>query len=118
MPGLLQKILLSAAVLGLVAVEGAPYTEPRTATEQNNGPKAIYFLTNDARNAVVALPVGCNGTLSHGSVTETGGKGSNAIDMDTNLPAAPDALVSQSALTISGQVRNYCINVDTDANTA
>lgn len=106
MPGLFQKILISAAVLGLVAVEGAPSVEPRTATEQGNGPKAIYFLTNEAQNAVVSLPVGCDGTLSGGSVTGTGGKGSNAIDMITSLPAAPDALGSQAALTVSGQVSN------------
>ncbi|KFY96698.1 hypothetical protein V498_02542 [Pseudogymnoascus sp. VKM F-4517 (FW-2822)] len=114
MPGLFQKILISAAVLGLVAVEGAPSVEPRTATEQGNGPKAIYFLTNEAQNAVVALPVGCDGTLSGGSVTGTGGKGSNAIDTNTSLPAAPDALGSQSALTVSGQ---YLFAVNAGSNT-
>ncbi|OBT75017.1 hypothetical protein VF21_06325 [Pseudogymnoascus sp. 05NY08] len=108
MPGLLQKILLSAALLRL-AVEGAP----STATKQGNGPKAIYFLTNNAQNAVVALPVGCDGTLSHGSVTGTGGKGSNSIDKNTNLPAGPDALSSQSALTVSGQ---YLFAVNAGSN--
>lgn len=111
MPGLLQKILLSAALLGL-AVEGAP------ATKQGNGPKAIYFLTNNAQNSVVALPVGCDGTLSRGSVTGTGGKGSNSIDMSTNLPAGPDALSSQSALKVSGQVRTYCIDAVLGSNAA
>jgi hypothetical protein len=103
MPGLLQKTLLLATVLAL-AVEGAPYVESRAATAKSNGPKAIYFLTNNAQNAVVTLPIECDGTLSHGSVTATGGKGANSIDMNTNLPAAPDALNSQSSLTISGQV--------------
>ena len=115
---LFQKIILSAAVVGLVAVEGVPNTVPHTATEQDAGPKAIYFLTNDAKNAVVALPIGCDGTVSHGSVTGTGGKGSNSIDMNTNLPAAPDALSSQSALTVSGQVRKYPVNADAGADAA
>ncbi|KFY40028.1 hypothetical protein V494_03694 [Pseudogymnoascus sp. VKM F-4513 (FW-928)] len=113
MPGLFQKILLSAALLGLAIVEAAPHAEPRTATEQGNGPKAIYFLTNNAKNAVVALPVECDGTLSLGSVTETGGKGANSIDMNTNLPAGPDALSSQSALTVSGQ---YLFAVNAGSN--
>jgi hypothetical protein len=114
MPGLFQKILLSAALLGL-AVEGAPSTATK---QQGNGPKAIYFLTNNAQNAVVALPVGCDGTLSRGSVTGTGGKGSNSIDMGTNLPAGPDALSSQSALKVSGQVRKYCIDAVSGSNAA
>ncbi|OBT57099.1 hypothetical protein VE04_02169 [Pseudogymnoascus sp. 24MN13] len=109
MPGLFQKILLSAALLGL-AVEGAPSTATK---QQGNGPKAIYFLTNNAQNAVVALPVGCDGTLSRGSVTGTGGKGSNSIDMGTNLPAGPDALSSQSALKVSGQ---YLFAVNAGSN--
>ncbi len=66
--------------------------------------KAIYFLTNDADNAVVALPIGTDGTLSTGTVTKTGGAGSNAIDGDTKQKAMPDALVGQSALTVVGQV--------------
>ncbi|KFX92946.1 hypothetical protein V490_05067 [Pseudogymnoascus sp. VKM F-3557] len=113
MPGLLRKILLSAAVLGLVAVEGAPSNGGHPAPPQGNGPKAIYFLTNEAKNAVVALPVECDGTLSHGSVTGTGGKGANSIDQDTKLPAAPDALSSQSALTVSGQ---YLFAVNAGSN--
>jgi hypothetical protein len=103
MPGRLRKIILFVAAL-IVTIEGAPHAESRAALTPNNGPKAIYFLTNNEQNAVVALPVGCDGTLSHGSVTLTGGKGSNTINMDTKMPASPDALSSQSALTISGQV--------------
>lgn len=110
MQALLQKLLLSASLVALAA-EGAPYSEHRAVV---NGPKAVYFLTNNAQNAVVALPVGCDGTLSRGSVTATGGNGANSINMNTNLPAAPDALISQSALTVSGQVRklsDLCMSV-------
>ena len=65
--------------------------------------KAIYFLTNEETNAVVALPIGQDGKLSKGTVTETGGEGSVAVDSDGE-PATPDALVGQSAITISGKV--------------
>lgn len=65
--------------------------------------KAIYLLTNDEANGVVALPIGNDGTLSKGRVTMTGGAGSVAVDAD-GKPATPDALISQSALTIAGNV--------------
>lgn len=66
--------------------------------------KAIYFLTNDANNAVVALPIGMDGMLSEGSVTNTGGAGSNSISGMTGEIAMSDPLISQSALTIAGNV--------------
>ena len=66
--------------------------------------KAIYFLTNDAENAVVALAIGSDGLLSKGTTTKTGGAGSNSISGATGQKAAPDALVGQSALTVVGQV--------------
>ncbi|KAH7355558.1 hypothetical protein BKA66DRAFT_503068 [Pyrenochaeta sp. MPI-SDFR-AT-0127] len=65
--------------------------------------KAIYFLTNDAENAVIALPIGNNGMLSKGTITSTRGAGSNSIDSTTTQKAAPDALVGQSALTVVGR---------------
>lgn len=65
--------------------------------------KAIYFMTNEDTNAVVALSIGKDGKLSKGSVTETGGEGSVAVDA-AGEPATPDALVGQSAITISGKV--------------
>lgn len=65
--------------------------------------RAAYFITNDETNAVVALPIGADGRLSAGTVTQTGGAGSVALNSD-NQPATPDALVSQSALTIAGNV--------------
>jgi len=116
-------VLLSSALLGLV-IEGTPHAEPHRGmsgqTRHGNGAKqghgrkpvaangvagkGIYFLTNDAQNAVVALPIAADGSLSNGTVTSTGGAGSNSIDGSTNLAAAPDPLLSQSALTIAGQV--------------
>lgn len=70
--------------------------------------KAVYLLTNDAENSVVALPINEDGTLAAGTVTPSGGKGSNSIDGTTMGPAQPDALVSQSALTIAGSVSFTC----------
>ena len=112
MPALL-KIFLSIALV-VLAVDGAPHNRNATAkanssknsSARGNVAKAVYLITNDAQNSVIALPIKESGKLSHGSVTQTGGKGSNSIDMNDNLPAAPDALVSQSALTISGEVRS------------
>ncbi|KAI0382380.1 hypothetical protein F5Y04DRAFT_279670 [Hypomontagnella monticulosa] len=63
--------------------------------------KAVYLITNDAQNAVVALPISADGTLEKGTITPSGGKGSIALDAK-GQPATPDALVSQSALTIAG----------------
>ncbi|KAL7627309.1 hypothetical protein AAE478_001500 [Parahypoxylon ruwenzoriense] len=76
--------------------------------------KAVYLITNDAENAVVALPINDDGTLSQGTVTPSGGKGTNAIDGSTMKPAQPDALLSQGALTIAG---NYVFAVNAGSNT-
>ncbi|KAH7070058.1 hypothetical protein FB567DRAFT_539749 [Paraphoma chrysanthemicola] len=76
--------------------------------------KAVYFLTNDKENAVVALPIGADGTLSNGTVTNTGGAGSIAIDGATMQPGVPDALVGQSSLTVAG---NNIFAVNAGSNT-
>lgn len=65
--------------------------------------KAIYILTNDAENAVVALPIGADGKLSAGKMAKTGGAGSAAVDAE-GKPEAPDPLASQSSLTVAGNV--------------
>lgn len=57
--------------------------------------KAIYMITNDKINAIIALPIGAASILSAGTYTATGSAGSNSIDGTTNQAAAPDALVSQ-----------------------
>lgn len=75
------------------------------AAKVANG-KAIYMLSNQASNSVVAVPIAQDGTLNEagGSSTETGGAGANGVDGSTNQPAAPDPLFSQSALTVAGNV--------------
>lgn len=78
--------------------------------------KAIYFITNDACNSVVALRVAADGTLSDGSITSTGGAGMNAIDSATGGPAAPDALFSQGAVKVAGNVRKFIHHLNLPAN--
>ena len=89
-----QIVLLAAYLMSGV------YSHP-CSPQSNN---AIFFLTNDQMNSVVAIPIGDGGMLSGGSVTATGGAGSNSIDGATNKAAAPDPLIGQSALTVAGQV--------------
>ena len=97
----IAKLLSAIALLGLVGA--SPYGEEQSS--DRGQAKAIYLLTNDASNAVIALKVNRDGTLSQGSITPTGGKGANEINVMTGMPAGPDALSSQSALTIAGSVR-------------
>ncbi|KAF4502164.1 hypothetical protein FAGAP_1644 [Fusarium agapanthi] len=75
--------------------------------------KAIYVLTNEEANGVLAIPIGQDSTLSKGKVTMTGGAGSVAVDAE-GKPATPDALISQSALTIAG---NNIFAVNAGSNT-
>ncbi|KAL1878104.1 hypothetical protein VTK73DRAFT_8065 [Phialemonium thermophilum] len=99
MPSLLRlPLLLSTLVPLLPGVICAPSSgcEPVPPAA-----KAVYFITNDKANSVVALSVEQDGKLSLGSVTPTGGNGSVALNSD-NQPATPDALISQSALTVAG----------------
>lgn len=105
MPRLISKLLLPA-LLWSMSIEAMPLSERACSTG-----KAVYFITNDAKNAVAAVPIGDDGTLSGGSVTDTCGKGANSIDGMTNQPAAPDALVGQSAVSVAGQVRSYLLHV-------
>jgi hypothetical protein len=95
---------------GLLYIIPVVLASPRVCPANSSGGqavaagKAIYFLTNDQENAVVAVPIAADGTLSAGSLTATGGAGSNSIDGSTGQPAVPDPLVSQSSLTIAGNV--------------
>ncbi|KAK0633091.1 hypothetical protein B0T14DRAFT_408172, partial [Immersiella caudata] len=62
--------------------------------------RALYFITNNPQNEVIALQLSSSGLLTgFASSTSTAGNGSNGIDASTNLPAQPDALFSQSALS-------------------
>lgn len=98
-------ICLSLLLLAFLLLAQEAASRPSRMSQQNAVAvgKAIYLLTNDQANGVVAMPIGANGTLSQGTVAGTGGRGSVALNSD-NQPATPDALVSQSALTLVGDV--------------
>jgi hypothetical protein len=92
---------------------GCPPTGATTAQA-----KAIYFMTNQATNSVIAIPVSANGTLSGGTSIGTRGAGSNLIDTATNEPAAPDALASQGSVKVEGNVSFQPFSDVTPANTS
>lgn len=66
--------------------------------------RAVYFMTNLASNAIVALPVGQDGTVSAGTMTSTGGAGGNLVDPTKGTPNGPDALGSQGSVQVVGDV--------------
>ena len=68
--------------------------------------RAIYIQSNQATNAVVAIPIGKNGTLMDGksTCTDTGGAGATLINSMTGQPEGPDALGSQGSVTVAGNV--------------
>ncbi|KAL7937750.1 hypothetical protein V8C35DRAFT_293461 [Trichoderma chlorosporum] len=78
--------------------------------------RAFYSITNEAQNSVIALPIGSNGLLSQGTSTPTGGAGGNTVNISGNKKtlAGPDALASQSALTVAG---NFLFAVNPGSNT-
>ncbi|GKT52679.1 3-carboxymuconate cyclase [Colletotrichum tofieldiae] len=86
----------------LVTSSVAVSARPARCHGTNRVGRVIYTITNDKANSVVAVPISSNGMLSGGTSISTGGAGSNFFDGTTNGPAAPDALASQSALTIAG----------------
>jgi len=100
---LLSLALVATAVAGMPDTCEAEVSAAAPATAQNG--KAIYIITNEKENQVLAIPIGAAGMLSKGTCIGTGGAGSNSLD-DKNQPAVPDPLVSQSALTVAGNVRH------------
>ncbi|KAI1283347.1 hypothetical protein F5Y07DRAFT_349391 [Xylaria sp. FL0933] len=89
---------LVLATLALQALAAPRCTGPP------NG-KAIYMLSNEKENSVLALPIGKNGLFTPGTatLTSTGGTGMVGVDGDHgNQPAGPDGLFSQSSVTIAG----------------
>lgn len=98
----------AAALLAIVAslVDAAPpacrAVNQHQVAQQQVG-KAIYFLTNEAENAVVALPIGSDGLLSAGQVVMTGGAGGFAVNA-SGQPQLPDGLNSQSSITLVDNV--------------
>ena len=76
-----------------------------SAAKVANG-KAVYMLSNQASNSVIAVPIAEDGSIDEAGASSinTGGSGANGVDGSTNQPAVPDALFSQSALAVAGNV--------------
>jgi len=72
--------------------------------------RAVYFMTNKAENAIVALHVAPNGTIaSVGSVANTDGMGGNLVSPTDLTPNGPDALGSQGSVQVSGNVSFWTV---------
>ncbi|EED20230.1 conserved hypothetical protein [Talaromyces stipitatus ATCC 10500] len=106
------KSCITNALLVLLAT-AHPLDAGHRSCEAPSGAKAIYFLTNEHSNSVVAIAVGANGTLSGGVKVATGGNGGSTVN-STGGSNGPDALGSQSALTV---VDNYLFAVNPGSNT-
>ena len=104
-------VCLSSSLLPCIAlvvfVSGAVIPHRRAESYgrwRRTAPRAIYFISNDASNNIVALSVQGDGTLAAGTLTPTGGAGGNEVDGMTKQPATPDALGSQGAIRVAGNV--------------
>ncbi|OKL61705.1 hypothetical protein UA08_02171 [Talaromyces atroroseus] len=106
------KLFLAGALLGLSAAAHPLETEGESC-EAPHRAKAVYFLTNEDLNSVVSIPINLDGTLSGGLTTPTGGNGSSTVNA-TGGPNGPDALGSQSALTV---LENLLFAVNPGSNT-
>ncbi|KAL1608168.1 hypothetical protein SLS60_003107 [Paraconiothyrium brasiliense] len=96
------KLTLLFAVLATLG-ETAPWAPKNTHWHQKaTTGKAVYFITNEAENAVVALPIKRDGSLAAGKSTKTGGAGAVMIQASTGNLELPDGLSSQSSLTLVG----------------
>lgn len=102
---LLSLALATVSLASPVSEGSVLIRSHRTQYHQVTTGKAIYFLTNNARNSVAAIKINqLNGLLNDATLTATAGAGSVVVNME-GKPATPDALVGQSALTVAGNVR-------------
>ncbi|KAJ4353754.1 uncharacterized protein N0V89_005484 [Didymosphaeria variabile] len=114
MTALPTKVTLLFAVLAAFG-ETAPWAPKNTHWhQQSTTGKAIYYITNEAENAVVALPIKRDGSLAAGKSTKTGGAGAVMIQAATGKLELPDGLSSQSSLTLVG---NNIFAVNPGSNT-
>ncbi|KAI1103012.1 hypothetical protein F4804DRAFT_311287 [Jackrogersella minutella] len=107
---ILALFMLAQVIYGH-AIKRQPVSQESDACKATG--KVVYLLTNNEVNSVIALPIQADGTLASGTITPSGGNGSTTIDGTTMQPAGPDAIVSQSALTIAG---DYIFAVNPGSN--
>ncbi|KAG0650312.1 hypothetical protein D0Z07_3218 [Hyphodiscus hymeniophilus] len=109
-----QTVKLSEVMAhGASCEAGGTGAVANSSTATSTNAKAIYFMTNSAKNSIVALKVAADGTLSNGSITATGGAGMSGLD-STGAPAAPDSIFSQGAVKVTG---NTLVAVNPGSNT-
>jgi hypothetical protein len=103
----MYKLLRYAAIMAASSL--VVETKPVSSCSPGGGnfpgqAKAVYFITNDQKNAVAAVGLSNGLVVGDSTLTETGGAGSASLDATSN-PAAPDALVSQGSVVVVGKVR-------------
>ncbi|KAI0100377.1 hypothetical protein GGR51DRAFT_532717 [Nemania sp. FL0031] len=98
---LVTAILLAQGIAGGVVGRNQP--SPRKDDNCPETGTALYYISNDTPNTVIALPIGEDGTLSKGTITPAGGDGSVSFHGEKGVLAKPDGLVSQSSVAIAGQ---------------
>jgi hypothetical protein len=98
---------LISSLLAVVAVVQAVGIPTQAAVLADREPvaivQAIYLLTNNSPNKIVALKVNKDGTLSKGTFTPTGGYGGSYIGSDGAI-VPTDALASQDSIVREGNV--------------
>jgi hypothetical protein len=99
------KLSLLFAILATLGHTAPSVPKNTYWRQQRTTGKAIYLITNEAENAVVAVPIKGDGSLSAGRVTKTGGAGAAMVDAASGELQLPDGLASQSSLTVVGNVR-------------
>ena len=88
---------------------------------KSRNPTALYFLVNnDTANAIRAIPVQNDGTLTDKGVTTTltGGRGSSVINVFTGKVAGQDALSTANSLIREGNVRHLPITLSSETSFA
>jgi hypothetical protein len=68
------------------------------------GAETLYFMTNEAANAVVSLPIAQDGSLSTWKMVATGGVGGSLVSPTNGSPDGPDALGSQGSVQVADNV--------------
>jgi hypothetical protein len=88
---------------------------PRNIEAKNA--KALYFITNGANNKVAALGLNKAGKITSGVQIATGGKGQTAFFGKNGTLSQPDSLLSQSPVTVAGNVL-FAVNAGSNDMTA
>ncbi|KAJ0420224.1 hypothetical protein BJY00DRAFT_141071 [Aspergillus carlsbadensis] len=99
----------TTVITSIFLAASAVHAQPRPHKDN----QAIYVLTNNPENAVIGLPIQRNGRLGEPVATLTGGIGEPGVDSD-GVPAGPDSLFSQGAVTVAGE---YVFAVNPGDNT-